>query len=359
MEDNRPVIDLIVNRPRRAAWEGVLASFQPAVRSPDLNFEWEFDGQRILIRFPPWGDIGFITLKELATSRVVLLFYPPPIPTPQETEPLGSAIRVEIFNNDPIYDDIRNNPERGLRYLAQMVYNQKQSWLIRVRHWLAEALGIWGLGEERPIPYNFSFVIDGTPAQFAVMLRYFFLAYRPPGYQRDVEVLVMRSDNWPLQDIPAEVNPLQVNIWYGEVQLIIAIHTMPNTHSLLRVDLVGDVNSWRLWDLIRDEMARVGWFSLPEVPEQLLKEMDENHPVESNQPAMAVQDPWLKIPDKGNNRLIVRLWNENHTYKEIGMKIGSAAKTVMNRIIQLRKEFGPQIVPYRKESQEKDLNPKK
>lgn len=354
MEDNRPVIDLKINRPRRAVWEGVLASFQPAVQSPDLKFEWKIIGQRIFIQIPPWGNIGFITLKDLAPSRVVLLFYPPPIPLPQEMEPLESAIRAEIFNNDPVYDDIRNNPEMGLHYLAQMVYNHKQSWMVRIRHWLAEALGIWGLCEERSIPYDFSFVIDGTPAQFAVMLRYFFLAYRPPGYRRNMEVLVMRSDNWPLREIPAEINPLQVNIWDGELQLIITIHTMPNSHSLLRVNLVGDANSWRLWDVIRDEMARADWYQLPEVPKHLLEGMDENHPLEPNKRTDDIQEPWLLIPDTGTDRLVVQLWNQNQTSKEIGQKIGSSEKTILNRINELRKQFGPQIVPYRKVRKTRD-----
>ena len=47
METDLPVINLIVNHPRRAVWEGLLASFQPAMRPPDLNFEWRIEGQRI------------------------------------------------------------------------------------------------------------------------------------------------------------------------------------------------------------------------------------------------------------------------------------------------------------------------
>jgi hypothetical protein len=220
--------------------------------------------------------------------------------------------------------------------------------LIKVRDWLVYALGIWGLIEQRPIPDNFSFVIDGTPAQFAVMLRYFFQAYRPPEYRKDIEVMVMRSDHWPLREIPAEINPIEVNIWYEGIQLSISIHTMPNAQSLLRVNLVGDENSWRLWDVIRDEMARVDWFHLPEMPKQLLEETDENRPLEPKPRPDDIREPWLHIPDEGNNRLVVQLWNQNQTSKEIGQKVGSSEKTIMNRINQLRNQFGPKIVPYRK-----------
>jgi len=348
METDLPVINLIVNHPRRAVWEGLLASFQPAMRPPDLNFEWRIEGQRILFQFSPWGNIGFLILKDLTPSRVVILFYPPPFPTQPETEQLEAAIRAEILDNHPIYDDLRNNPEMGIHFLAQMVYHHKQSLLIRIRHWLADALGIWGLIEERSTPYDFSFVIDGTPAQFAVMLRYFFQSYRPPDYRRDVEVIVLRSDHWPLREIPAEINPLEVNIFYEAIQLSISIHTMPKAQSLLRVNLVGDANSWRLWDVIRDEMARADWFRLPEVPKQLVEETDENRPLEPNKRADNIQEPWLFIPDEGNNRLVVQLWNQNQTSKEIGQKVGSSEKTILNRIIELRKQYGPQIVPYRK-----------
>jgi len=44
----------------------------------------------------------------------------------------------------------------------------------------------------------------------------------------------------------------------------------------------------------------------------------------------------------------VQLWNQNQTSKEIGQKVGSSEKTILNRINELRKQFGPQIVPYRK-----------
>jgi hypothetical protein len=348
MDTDLPVRNLIVNHPRRAVGEGLLATFQPAMRPPDLNFEWRIEGQRILFQFSPWGNIGFLTLKDLTPSRMEILFYPPPFPTQQETEQLEFAIRSEILDNRPTYDDLHNSREMGLNYLAQRLYHYKQSLLVRIRHWLAQALGIWGLIEERSTPYDFSFVIDGNPAQFAVMLRYFFQAYRPPDYRRDVEVIVMRSDLWPLREIPAEINPIEVNILYEAIQLSISIHTMPKAQSLLRVNLVGGAKSWYLWDVIRDEMARADWFRLPEVPKQLVEEADENRPLEPNKRADDIQDPWLRIPDEGNKRLVVQLWNQNHTSKEIGQKIGSSEKTILNRIIDLRKQFGPQIVLYRK-----------
>ena len=67
METDLPVINLIVNHPRRAVWEGLLASFQPAMRPPDLNFEWRIEGQQILFQFSPWGNIGFFNFEGFNT----------------------------------------------------------------------------------------------------------------------------------------------------------------------------------------------------------------------------------------------------------------------------------------------------
>jgi hypothetical protein len=339
---------ILVNHPRRAVWEGLLASLQPAVRPPDFNFQWKIESQRILIQFLPWGDIGFLTLKTVTSTQVEIMFYPSPFPTQQETVQFEFAIRAEILNNRPTFGDLFNNQELALKNLADALNSHKQSLLIKIRDWLAMALGIWGLIEQRSSPDNFSFVIDGTPAQFAIMLRYFFQTYRPAGDLDDVEVMVMRSDSRPLQEIPPDINPIIVNIFYGRSELSIAIHTMPNLRSLLRVNLVGDEKSWRLWDVIRDEMARVDWFHQPEVPKQLLEETDENRPLEPNKRTDDIHEPWLLIPDTGSDRLVVQLWNQNQTSKEIGQKVGSSEKTILNRINELRKQFGSQIVPYRK-----------
>lgn len=348
------LVTIPVNHPRRVAWQDILASFQPAMLQPDLNFQWRIEDQRILIKFSPWGDIGYLTIKELTLTQVEIQFYLSPLQSKPETEQVESAIRTEILNNRPTHGDLLNNPELTLQNLADALYSHKRTLLIKIRDWLAFTLGIWGLIEQRTPPANFSFVIDGTPAQFAVMLRHFFPSFRPINDMDDVTVVVMKSDIRELIEIPPDINPILVNIFSAKSQLNIVIHSMPNMHSLLRVNLIGDANSWRLWDVIRDEMARVDWFHLPQVPKQLVEETDENRVPEVKKPDADIQQPWLVIPDEGNNRLIVQLWNENKSYKEIGLKVGSAAKTVMNRIIQLRKKFGPHIVPYRKGSQEKD-----
>ncbi len=139
MDSALPVINLIVNHPRRSVWEGLVASLQPAVRPPDLYFEWRIEGQRILFQFLPWGDIGFLTLKTLTPTQVEIMFYPSPFPTQQETAQFEFAIRAEILNNRPTFGDLFNNQELALKNLTDALNSHKQLLLIKVRDWLAMA----------------------------------------------------------------------------------------------------------------------------------------------------------------------------------------------------------------------------
>ena len=336
-----------VNHPPLVVWEGVLASVQPALRAADLDFQWAIEGQSIFIRTALWGGIGTIKLENKGSAQVEIQFYPTPFPTPQETDQAESVIRREILKNRQTLLDLYDNRERVLQILADYLYQHKLALLVEIRDWLAFALGIWGLTQERSAPVDFNFLIDGTPAQFGVMLRHFFPTYRPADEADEVTVVLMKPEGKELREIPAEINPLQVNIFSGRSGIEILAHTMPDRHSLLRVSLFGDAKSWRLWDAIRQEMEKLTWFHYPEVPVQLLEDHTENLPLASIQPVGAIQDPWLLIPDSGNNRQIVRLWNEQWTCKEISRKVGGTEKTILNRINLLRKQFGPQIVPYR------------
>jgi hypothetical protein len=105
------LMSIPVNHPHRVVWQGIFASLQPAVRPPDLNFNWRNEGQRIFIQSSPWGDIGFLTINVQTLSQVNISFYLSPFPTQQETEQVESAIRDEILNHRPTHGDLLNNPE--------------------------------------------------------------------------------------------------------------------------------------------------------------------------------------------------------------------------------------------------------
>jgi len=342
-----PISKLMVNHPRLVVLECVLASMQPALRPVDLDFQWTIEGQNLLIRTAQWGAIGKIMLENVGFTKTEILFFPPPFPSLQETEQIESAIRSEILKNRGTLADVYDNREKVLQIMAGYLYKRNLVFLVEIRDWLAYALGIWGLTQERSVPVDFNFLIDGTPAQFGVMLRHFFPTYHSNDTADHVTVVVMKPEGFELREIPAEINPILVGIFSGRSRIGIISHTTPNRSSLLRVSIFGDSKSWHLWDAIRQEMERLAWFHFPEVPPQLLEDQTKHVPNPSNQQVGANQEPWLIIPDSGNNRQIVRLWNEQCTCKEISTKVGGTEKTILNRINLLRKQFGPQIVPYR------------
>jgi hypothetical protein len=59
--------------------------------------------------------------------------------------------------------------------------------------------------------------------------------------------------------------------------------------------------------------------------------------------------PWEMIPDVGNNRMLLQLWHEKYPVAEIATRIGARQpKTVYNRVTELRKLYGEDIVPRRR-----------
>jgi len=55
--------------------------------------------------------------------------------------------------------------------------------------------------------------------------------------------------------------------------------------------------------------------------------------------------PWEKIPNHKWDRQALELWHQGHTCSEIGMRVETEGKTVLNRLSVLRRQFGTDIVP--------------
>ena len=143
--NNFPIVKLLVNHPRWTVCEGLLASLQPAMRPPNLNFQWRVEGRTIQLQTSPWGDIGFIKLENNSPTQVEIQFFLSPFPSPAETEQVEGAIRSEILKNLRTMADLNNNLEGALQILAEHLYDQKKVLLVKIRDWLAGALGIWAL----------------------------------------------------------------------------------------------------------------------------------------------------------------------------------------------------------------------
>ncbi|MFQ5796024.1 MAG: helix-turn-helix transcriptional regulator [Candidatus Bipolaricaulia bacterium] len=85
--------------------------------------------------------------------------------------------------------------------------------------------------------------------------------------------------------------------------------------------------------------------------QDLVEEIEQRWPAEekvSPSEEQSTEDkPWKKIPDLRQDRKLVKLWHDGLPMKKIGKKLGMSPKTVRNRLSELRKIYGEEIVPYR------------
>jgi len=204
----------------------------------------------------------------------------------------------------------------------------------------------------------FEFVIQGSPAEFAVMARESIL--KEMGL---VCTVLNPSTQRKILEFPLDINPIAVRFLDRDTSLDLVAHKLLNGNTLLKVSLFDIEKGWWLWDAFRDEMERLGWFLIP-IVESISLPVDFKPPeikgsenTSSNtdsEPLPTIEEPkkepsqtWLMIPDKGWDRECIRLWHRGLTCKDIGIRLQKTDKTILNRLNQLRKEFGEQIVPYR------------
>lgn len=115
---------------------------------------------------------------------------------------------------------------------------------------------------------HFDFPIKGTPAQFGVMLRQFAQTLQiQTDYKQLVSQVLLPGSRKDASSIPPDSNPVEVKLSLLKNILSIHAHALPSGGTLLRVCLNGVRILWELWDVIRDELEKLGWFSLPVIPE--------------------------------------------------------------------------------------------
>ncbi len=54
------------------------------------------------------------------------------------------------------------------------------------------------------------------------------------------------------------------------------------------------------------------------------------------------------VKNIGNDQAIIELWRKDYQAREIAQRVGRGPKTITKKITELRKLYGPEIVPYRK-----------
>ncbi len=303
-----------------------------------------------------WGDIGKIVCLESSPGKTEPRFEPPQSIAPDELPKYESLLREEVLGFRGRLADMFGQNDVFQNILSEALYEKRVQRQQEFKVWLFNRLQIFGyrdlyLGpisnDSNKIDEQFDFPIKGTPAQFAVMLRQFAQTLRAQTeYQRLVFQVLLSDSRKDAGNIPPDANPVEIKFALGKSQLSIHAHVLPVGGTLLRVRMNGDKNLWALWDRNRDELEKLGWFSLREIPE--LPAPIEIKPKPQTQESAPITEVWMSIPDVGANRDILRHWHQGLTCEQIAVRVSLTEKTVLNRINKLRKQYGNEVVPYRK-----------
>ena len=301
-----------------------------------------------------WGNIGKLVYEEIKPGKSQIRFEPPQAINSDELSKYGILVREEILGLRGRLAEMLGQEDIVKLNLMEALYEKRferqQEFII----WLISRLQTFGYHDRSPdlkpnptenIEEHFDFPIRGTPAEFGVMLRQFTQRLHSQTEYHQLECQILNPGNRKdTSSIPSDANPVEVKLTLGKNLLSINAHILPSTGTLLRIHLLGDKHLWFLWDKIRDELEKLGWFSLPDIPEEPALNEIKPEPQEKLHPA----EVWMGIPDVGANRDILRFWHQGLTCGQIALRVGLNGKTVLNRINKLRKEFGSLIVPYRK-----------
>lgn len=316
-----------------------------------------------------WGDIGSIHLESSLDKPNLYINPPQPISLDELPryenllldECLGPRGRLALlYDRHDIYQNI----------LSKALYKKRIERQQDMKIWLANRLQIFGyrnlpftplINRSEKLGEQFDFPIKRTPAQFGVMLRQFVQTLRSKANsQRLACQILLPGGRKDAGSIPQVANPIEVKLSFGRNLLSIHAHVLPSDGTLLRIRMTGERTLWDLWDEIRDELEKLGWFSLPEIPEVTASTTPQavTSTEAQSQPANPTAEIWMTIPDVGPNREILRNWHKGLTCEQIAVRVSLSEKTVLNRINKLRKDYGAEVVPYRKSNYIKDSKKK-
>ncbi len=332
-----------------------LACLQPVYNIEEFTYSFFPEPFTVQLFCKKWGDIGQMICVGLPANQTMLHFKPVKTVTPEVALRYKEVLQTECLGPRGRLAEILGDQDLLIATLSQALCEKRLEWQRTFIIWLINTLQIFGIRQQPSnlklylaelISKQFVFPITGTPAQFAVMIQQFIHGLQNQPDYNNLQFQPFIAGTKDTTYIPPTANPVEVKISQKKNQISIHAHLLPAEKTLLHVHLNGEKSLWLLWDKIRDELEKLGWFSLPEIPEQPSFEKDK--PMAQPQGIIPVAEFWMNIPDIGANRDIVRLWHQDLTCAQIAARVGLNEKTILNRINQLRKEYGVQIIPYRK-----------
>jgi hypothetical protein len=338
----------------------IVACFEPVFEPGYFFFSYTNEPASLLIFCTQWGNIGKLIFQESHREASQILFEPPLAVNSDELPKYENLIREECLGPRGRLAELFGQKDVVDQTFSQALYEKRLQRQQEFKVWLFSRLQIFGYRDlylssishnSNKIDERFDFPIQGTPAQFGVMLRQFSQTMQiQTDYKQLVSQVLLPGSRKDAGSIPPDANPIEVKLTLTRNQLTIQAHALPSGGTLLRVRLNGERILWELWDAIRDELEKLGWFSLPVIPEvsaPIVSQTTTNSE-EQSQPINTIPEIWMTIPDVGPNREILRHWHKGLTCDQIAVRVSLSAKTILNRINKLRKEYGAEVVPYRK-----------
>ena len=329
----------------------VMACFD-SVFEPE-TFQYWISSQTVLqIYCSNWGDLGQLVCEDFLSKNSQFRFESPQSISPDDLPKYENLIREECLGPRGRLAELFGQKDVVDQALSQALYEKRMQRQQEFKGWLFNRLQFFGyrnlyLGfisnDTNKIDEHFDFPIKGTPAQFGVMLRQFTQTLQiQTDYKQLVSQVLLPGSRKDAGSIPPDSNPVEVKLSLLKNILSIHAHALPSDGTLLRVRLSGERTLWELWDAIRDELEKLGWFSLPVIPEVPTSTVSQTttNTEEKSQPIKPIPEVWMTVPDIGPNREILRQWHKGLTCDQIAVRVSLSTKTILNRVNKLRKEFG-------------------
>lgn len=332
----------------------VIACFQPFFHPDLFSFRLESEAPVYRLICEKWGELGFLTFIRENPRKVSMRFDPPDMPSDDDVVRLSETLWEETHTFTGKLAMVCGEQERFIRSLAPELREMRIHRRRELEEWLLGELKVFGFrdpqyrneepGQSKAGCNRFDFSIKGLPSQFASVFRMWAISLKEQPENGKLNYKLRHADGgWDRWPVPAEADQVEAKLTLGKVQLNITAHSLPEPSTLLRIMLTNDDAGWDVWDLLRDELERLGFFTLPEIP------IVKSEPITLQTPVSTPEQKvvWNMIPS-GPDREIVRLWHKGLSSKEIGVQVRFAEKTVLNHLHSLREQYGDTVVPYRK-----------
>jgi hypothetical protein len=344
----------------------------------------------IAIRDNHWGSVGKITLTTLTNFPVRFQITPPEDPELGEVRSYEPKLRAAIpltvhslarLSSEGGDDDFQETLCYELHQMRLASHHELkkrvlQSLKIYSYHCVTGRLSpkgtegrSWRLNPA-PQKKNFKFKVHSSPARVAALARS--LSNEDEGYETPGLFCELTDPltGHPLGNLLPELPTLGVKLKQGEQSLDILAARTSEDQVELQVTILDEARHWRLWDRLRDHLEKQKLFTLIGVhleddtenkkclERQQRKALRSRHDGQANRKPSRHQENQRgkvldftdKVPNIGNNHLILDLWRQGLTAKEIGQRTRRRPKTILNLLSSWRRKYGEELVPRRRAS---------